>query len=144
MQNLTIESAKQFLKDNGYFIDNLWCVDDVKGKYDCTDEQAQDILLSSLTNDATMEQIQFSINEFAQIENLPLRASKYFSVSGFWKDDKLKFENYIIKEFDDVYENEDTEIFLYGFNASDIEELINENWKSNQEFVITSYKEIKI
>ena len=70
MKKLTVESAKQFLKDNGYFVDNLWCVDDVKGNYNCTDEQAQNILYNSLTNNATMDQIKSSINEFAGVEKL--------------------------------------------------------------------------
>jgi hypothetical protein len=68
--NNLVEFAKLTLKQNGYFVDNLWTVHDVKGKYDCTTEQAQDILYNSLTNEATMSQIQFSIDEFAQLENL--------------------------------------------------------------------------
>ena len=67
-----IEKAKQFLKDNGYYTDNLWCVADVQGKFNCTDEQAQGILNSSLTNEATMEQIWFSIDEFGDMDNLEL------------------------------------------------------------------------
>ncbi len=66
----TIEEAKQFLKDNGYFTDNLWTVNDVQDKFKCTDEQAQAILNKSLTNEATMEQIQLSIKEFAELEGL--------------------------------------------------------------------------
>ena len=65
-----VELAKAVLKDNGYFVDNLWHVDDVKSKFKCTNEQAQDILLESLTNEATMEQIWFSIGEFGRIDNL--------------------------------------------------------------------------
>lgn len=67
---MTVEQAKQFLKEQGFFTDNLWHVDDVKGLFECTDEQAQGILYKSLTNEATMEQIQFSIREFASIEKL--------------------------------------------------------------------------
>ena len=65
-----VELAKQVLKENGYFVDNLWHVDDVKSKFNCDDEQAQDILFESLTNEATMEQIWFSIREFGEIEGL--------------------------------------------------------------------------
>jgi len=83
----------------------------------------------------------FKIKEEAEIYQT--ETSKYFSVSGYWKDDKTEFENYIIKEFDDVDENEDIEIFYYGLSASDIKTLIDEGDKSNQEFVITSYKEVK-
>lgn len=83
----------------------------------------------------------FKIKEEAEIYQT--ETSKYFSVSGYWKDGKTEFENYTIKEFDDVDENEDREIFYYGLSASDIETLITEGDKSNQEFVITSYKEVK-
>lgn len=64
---MDINQAKELLKANGYFVDNLWHVDDVKAKFNCDDEQAQDILLESLTNEATMEQIWFSIGEFGRI-----------------------------------------------------------------------------
>jgi hypothetical protein len=65
-----IEKAKQVLRQNGYFVDNLWRVEDVQSKYNCTEEQAQVILEQSLTNEATMEQIWFSIKEFSEIANL--------------------------------------------------------------------------
>lgn len=65
-----IEKARQVLRQNGYFVDNLWCVDDVQSKYNCTEEQAQVILEQSLTNDATMEQVWFSIKEFSELANL--------------------------------------------------------------------------
>lgn len=70
MKNLTIEQAKQFLTDNGFYTDNLWCVNDVKHKYNCTDEQAQEILNSALTNDATMGQIWFAIDVAAEIHDV--------------------------------------------------------------------------
>jgi len=65
-----IQEAKDLLKANGYFVDNLWCVADVKGIFKCTDEQAQDVLYRSLTNEATMEQVQFSIRTFAEMDGL--------------------------------------------------------------------------
>lgn len=143
MKNLTIESAKQFLKDNGYFVDNLWTVHDVKDKYECTEKQAQKVLYNALTNEATMEQIQFSIGEFADIENLQKIASKYFKVSGFWKDTKVKFSDYIIKELDRESEEDDEDecLFQYGINEDELKEIIESKWKSNYDFVITSYEE---
>ena len=65
-----INEAKALLKANGYFIDNLWCIDDVKSKFKCSDENAQDILDRALTNEATMDQIWFSIKEFGRIDGL--------------------------------------------------------------------------
>lgn len=65
-----VENAKKILKVNGYFTDNLWCVQDVKDAFECTDEQAQSVLDDALTNEATMEQIQFSIREFSNLLGL--------------------------------------------------------------------------
>ena len=71
---MTVEQAKEVLRQNGYFVDNLWHVDDVKLRYNCDDdEQAQEILNGALTNDATMEQIWFAIDMVAQDDNLELR-----------------------------------------------------------------------
>jgi hypothetical protein len=67
---MNVEEAKAVLKANGYFVDNLWHVEDVKSKFNCDDEEAQDVLLESLTNEATMEQIWFSIEEFGRIVKL--------------------------------------------------------------------------
>jgi hypothetical protein len=67
---MNVEEAKAFLKSQGFFTDNLWHVEDVKSKFNCDDDEAQYILEQSLTNEATMEQIWFSIREFGEIEGL--------------------------------------------------------------------------
>lgn len=60
-----VQSAKDLLKSKGYFTDNLWRVDDVRGEVpDVSDEDTQEILRKALTNEATMDQVWFSINEF--------------------------------------------------------------------------------
>jgi hypothetical protein len=56
-----IEQAKSILRDAGYFVDNLWSVEDVKSIYKCDNDAAQEILYDALTNDGTMEQIWFAI-----------------------------------------------------------------------------------
>jgi hypothetical protein len=65
-----IEKAKAVLRDAGFYVDNLWTTDDVKGIFKCDDNIAQEILDMSLTNEATMEQIHFSIREFSSIKGL--------------------------------------------------------------------------
>ena len=65
-----IEEAKNTLKKAGYYTDKLWSVSDVKTKFQCTDFDAQKILDKSLNNEATMEQIWFSIQEFGELMNL--------------------------------------------------------------------------
>ena len=58
-------NAKQVLKDAGYYVDNLWHVNDVLNYHDCTDDEAQEILDNVLTNDWIMEQMNENIkNEY--------------------------------------------------------------------------------
>ena len=71
---MSVEQAKEVLKANGYFVDNLWHVDDVKLRYNCDDDEvAQDVLDRALTNDATMEQVWFALDMVAQDEGLELK-----------------------------------------------------------------------
>ena len=67
---MKVEQAKEVLRKNGYFVDNLWNVEDVMQKYICDTEAAQYILDKSLTNEATMEQIWLSIHIFSDDEKL--------------------------------------------------------------------------
>jgi methyl coenzyme M reductase alpha subunit len=67
MKKFTDEELKVELSRRGYFTDNLWCVDDVKHKFIVTNEEAQDVLNKSLTNEATMEQIWYSIETFGEM-----------------------------------------------------------------------------
>ena len=67
---MSVEEAKKVLKENGYQTDNLWHVDDVKGKFDCTDDEAMGVLESALVNEATYDQIWFAISHHAEDEGL--------------------------------------------------------------------------
>ena len=57
------------LRDD-YQIENLWCVEDVKSRFKCTDDEALEVLEQALTNDATMEQIWFAIDFHAEDNGL--------------------------------------------------------------------------
>ena len=57
---MTIEQAKQVLKDNGYFVDNLWHVDDVPTG---TDDERMEVLDKALTNPWVIEQITYAIGD---------------------------------------------------------------------------------
>lgn len=57
-----IEKAKEILENAGYYCGNLWQVEDVQSKFNCTDEEAYEVLDQALQNDATMEQIWFAID----------------------------------------------------------------------------------
>jgi hypothetical protein len=66
---MNIHEAKQALREAGYFVDNLWHVDDVKNatEVSLSTEQAMQVLSMSLTNDTTMEQIWYSIKVSTEI-----------------------------------------------------------------------------
>jgi hypothetical protein len=49
-----------------YQTENLWCVEDVKSKFKCDNDDALEVLESALTNDATMEQIWCAIEFHAE------------------------------------------------------------------------------
>lgn len=49
--------AKEILKSMGYYVGNLWHIEDVKSRFECTNEEAYDVLDQALENDATMHQI---------------------------------------------------------------------------------------
>tara|TARA_R100000655_G_scaffold4938_3_gene15468 strand:- start:3851 stop:4063 length:213 start_codon:yes stop_codon:yes gene_type:complete len=62
-----MKEAKELLKSKGYYVGNLWSVDDVHSRYaECTDEVAQKILHKALTNEATMEQVWLAIDIYAE------------------------------------------------------------------------------
>ena len=67
---MTTAEAKKLLRNEGYFVDNLWHVSDVQNNFECTDEQAQDILYWSLTCDNVIEFINEYITDIAENEEL--------------------------------------------------------------------------
>jgi len=61
-----IEKAKEVLRKAGYFVDNLWHVNDVKDAYVVHDnEDAQEVLDDALTNEWIVEQIHLTISDVA-------------------------------------------------------------------------------
>jgi len=41
---MKIEEAKQVLRDAGFQVENLWSLPDVMDNYDCSEEDAMDLL----------------------------------------------------------------------------------------------------
>jgi hypothetical protein len=72
--------------------------------------------------------------------------SKYFSINGFWKEDKVKFSDHIVSEIDDEPQAgdpfTDEQIFFHGLTEDEIKQAIIDKWGFEEDFVITSYKEI--
>jgi hypothetical protein len=56
-------TARALLRSKGYFVDNLWSIDDVLQNYDCSKDVAYNILERAMTNEATTEQIFLAIDD---------------------------------------------------------------------------------
>jgi hypothetical protein len=65
-----LRAARKILTDNGYYTDNLWSVEDVMGKFNCTFEEAMEVLDDAMGNDATYEQIWMAIDCAADANGL--------------------------------------------------------------------------
>jgi hypothetical protein len=73
--NKEIDQAKQTLKNNGFYIDNLWHINDVKNSpysdesyFDCSDDEAYNILSDAIEQDGIYENINDSIRLIVQWE----------------------------------------------------------------------------
>lgn len=69
-REIAVANAKLVLKQAGYFVDNLWTVDDVQDRFECDDDVAQSILYDALTNEYIIEKIFSQIIDYAEVEGL--------------------------------------------------------------------------
>jgi len=65
-----VMNAREVLKRNGYFTENLWQVADVQADYQCTEQEAQDLLYRALTSIDVMGAVRFAIRLEAENMNL--------------------------------------------------------------------------
>jgi hypothetical protein len=61
-----IQKAKDLLESKGYFTYNLWQTDDVTNRYECEENDAQEVLKGALTNLAVIESIWYAIDVHAE------------------------------------------------------------------------------
>lgn len=67
-------AIREHLKEDGYFVDNLWHLNDVRGRFECTNDQAYKVLSKVLESDYIMMSIHEAICQVAQDEfNLKFR-----------------------------------------------------------------------
>jgi len=65
---MAIANAKLVLKQAGYYVDNLWSIQDVRDdNNELTDEQKMQALDMAFDNEATMEQIFYAIDVSVEI-----------------------------------------------------------------------------
>jgi len=58
--------AISYLKTQGYYTDNLWHIDDVKNRFECTIEEAFEILNNAVSGELIIEEINNRINLFGK------------------------------------------------------------------------------
>jgi hypothetical protein len=65
---MAIANAKLVLKQAGYYVDNLWSIQDVRDdNNELTDEQKMQALDMAFDNEATMDQIFYAIDVSVEI-----------------------------------------------------------------------------
>ena len=60
-----VDKAKNVLESKGYFVGNLWHISDVQNQYECTDEEAQDVLQQVFDSERICGEINETIDIFA-------------------------------------------------------------------------------
>jgi hypothetical protein len=65
MKKITVEEAKKVLEYHGYYCENLWHIDDVMNRYECSEDDAFNILDDVLQSELIMERIHDKIKEIA-------------------------------------------------------------------------------
>ncbi|QQV91445.1 hypothetical protein M1M25_gp015 [Tenacibaculum phage Gundel_1] len=70
----------------------------------------------------------------------------FYSINGYWKDDKTEFKELIVSEMDGCFEGiepySDDDIFFYGLSESNLLEAIELKEETAHDFVITSFTKI--
>lgn len=59
------QEAIKLLESKGWYMDYVWHINDVKDKFECTDEQAFDVLSKVFSSEWLAEQINESIENIA-------------------------------------------------------------------------------
>ena len=65
-----IAKAKETLMNYGYYVGNLYQVEDVQTYFDCTDDEALDVLDGAMDNEGTAEQVWTAIREVGDMMGL--------------------------------------------------------------------------
>lgn len=65
-----VEHAKEVLRTNGYYVDNLWTTNDVTDRFECDETEAYGVLDRALQGEWLMEQIHGIIQDIAEEEGM--------------------------------------------------------------------------
>ena len=65
-----VTEALDYLESQGFYIKNLWHIQDVQDKFDCTEEEAFEVLEETVSGELIMEDINERIHMFGLNYNL--------------------------------------------------------------------------
>lgn len=68
-----VDRAKKLLKNEGFFVDNLWHINDVFNVRECDDEQAMQALHNAFSCEFLNEAINDAISSASDFLDLPLK-----------------------------------------------------------------------
>lgn len=65
-----VREAITYLESQGYFVQNLWHIADVQDRFDCTEEEAVEVLEKAVCGEYIIEEINNRIVMFGKEDNL--------------------------------------------------------------------------
>lgn len=65
-----VTEARNFLESQGFYIQNLWHIQDVQRKFECSEEEAMEILNDAVSGEWIIEQINERIEYYGEREGL--------------------------------------------------------------------------
>mgnify|MGYP000194530662 CR=1 FL=1 len=74
-----IDEARRVLEDAGYYTNSLWHIEDVIGRYNCTEEEAQMVLDDVMTNECTTNNVWEVMDIIAEDYDLKLEETDTIS-----------------------------------------------------------------
>ena len=125
---MTTEQAKQVLREAGYYVDNLWHINDVMDRFECTEQEAQEVLNEVLHNEFFIEQINSMLDDQAKF---------YYKRKEVTNDNKTK----MVRVIDTWGLDEDTiskieEVMMYTNDYIENDTLFVELHNSKNEVII--------
>lgn len=63
-----------------------------------------------------------------------------YTISGYWKDDKDKFDGYLVNEYDDVPNGYSEDDIFYELGKAELDDAIAKGNDTTLDFVVTSYE----
>ena len=72
-----VTEALDFLESQGFYIQNLWHIQDVQRKFDCSEEEAMEVLNDAVSGEWIIEQINERIEYYGAREGLTEKVQDY-------------------------------------------------------------------